>query len=185
MFKNLIAVTNRSLCQGSFFERIELLCQTEIEAIILREKDLSENDYRILAQRVIEICGCHKKKLILHNFFRTAQALHQESIHLPFPVFLENAGKLDCFTEKGTSVHSVEDAILAEKNRASYITAGHIFDTDCKKGLPGKGLDFLKSVCQAVRIPVYAIGGITPQNLDSVLECGAKSGCIMSLAMQF
>ena len=84
----------------------------------------------------------------------------------------------------GTSVHSVEDAIKAEQLGATYMTAGHIFATDCKKGLPPRGLDFLKNVCDTVQIPVYAIGGINIASsegddstlnvprLKDVMECG-------------
>ncbi len=43
---------------------------------------------------------------------------------------------------------------------ASYLTAGHIYATDCKRGLPPRGLGFLKEVCREVSIPVYGIGGI-------------------------
>ena len=57
------------------------------------------------------------------------------------------------------------------------------FDTDCKKGLPGRGLDFLKAVCSSVSIPVYAIGGISPKNFSMVRNVGANGGCIMSSAM--
>lgn len=96
----------------------------------------------------------------------------------------------------GTSVHSVEDAIKAEQLGAIYMTAGHIFATDCKKGLPPRGLDFLKNVCDAVQIPVYAIGGINIASserensslnvprLAEVMECGAAGGCIMSGMMR-
>ena len=107
----------------------------------------------------------------------------------------------------GTSVHSVEDAIKAEQLGATYMTAGHIFATDCKKGLPPRGLDFLKNVCDAVEIPVYAIGGINiassgdstasdaPSTYDAmpdisvprladVMKCGAAGGCIMSGMMR-
>lgn len=59
-----------------------------------------------------------------------------------------------------------------------------IFDTDCKKGLPGRGLQFLEEVCGAVHPPVYAIGGITPENLLQALSAGAAEGCMMSLAMR-
>ena len=55
----------------------------------------------------------------------------------------------------GVSVHSVEEAIFAEKMGAGYVTAGHIFLTDCKKGLAARGLPFLKNVCESVGIPVY------------------------------
>ena len=56
----------------------------------------------------------------------------------------------------------------AERLGATYVTAGHIFTTDCKKGLPPRGLDFLKNVCDAVTIPVYGIGGIKfdPQPME-------------------
>ena len=96
----------------------------------------------------------------------------------------------------GTSVHSVEDAIKAEQLGTTYMTAGHIFATDCKKGLPPRGLDFLKNVCDTVQIPVYAIGGINIASsegndstlnvprLKDVMECGAAGGCIMSGMMR-
>ena len=80
----------------------------------------------------------------------------------------------------GVSTHSVEDAILAEQQGAGYITAGHVFATDCKKGLPPRGLAFLHEVCQAVSIPVYAIGGITEENMSPCMEQGAAGGCMMS-----
>ena len=85
----------------------------------------------------------------------------------------------------GCSVHSVEDAIEAEKLGASYLTAGHIFATDCKRGLPPRGMEFLKQVCETVNIPVYAIGGIglNDGKIDSVCECGAAGACIMSAFM--
>ena len=63
---------------------------------------------------------------------------------------------------------------------ASYVTGGHIFATDCKKGVPPRGLDFLKAVCSSVNIPVYAIGGINGDNINSVLNAGASGACIMS-----
>ena len=75
----------------------------------------------------------------------------------------------------GTSVHSVEDAIKAEQLGATYMTAGHIFATDCKKGLPPRGLDFLKNVCDAVEIPVYAIGGINIASSDDSTASNAPS----------
>ena len=81
----------------------------------------------------------------------------------------------------GCSVHSVEDAIEAEKLGASYLTAGHIFATDCKRTAATRN-GILKQVCETVNIPVYAIGGIglNDGKIDSVCECGAAGACIMS-----
>lgn len=78
----------------------------------------------------------------------------------------------------------MEDALEAESLGCTYITAGHIFETDCKKGLPGRGLAFLRNVCVSVSIPVYAIGGIHDGNIAAVRGAGAKGACIMSGLMQ-
>jgi thiamine-phosphate pyrophosphorylase len=188
MYKNMIAVTNRHLCHTDFLEQIEVLASTELEAIILREKDLSQKEYMCLAKEVLAICRKHNKKCILHSFVQVARELDCPTIHLPLSLLLQHAdnGKteLDYFTEIGTSVHSTEDALLACRLGATYLTAGHIFETDCKKGLPGRGLTFLKNVCDSVSVPVYGIGGITPENLGQVMETGATGGCMMSLAMK-
>lgn len=89
-----------------------------------------------------------------------------------------------CRISLGTSVHSFEEAVLAQKLGAAYITAGHIFETDCKKGAEPRGLDFLKNVCSSVNIPVYAIGGISQENYESALEAGAAKVCMMSQMMR-
>ena len=65
------------------------------------------------------------------------------------------------------------------------MTAGHIFAPDCKKGLPPRGLPFLRSVCEAAEIPVYAIGGIhTEEQAEEAMAAGAAGVCVMSEAMQ-
>ena len=65
----------------------------------------------------------------------------------------------------------------------TYITAGHVFETDCKKGLPGRGLEFLQDVCAAVDIPVYGIGGIDADNIALVRNAGSSGACLMSSLM--
>lgn len=181
---NIIVITNSTICKENFLSRIEKLAKAKPTAIILREKHLSQNDYEDLAKKVIEICNRYNTQCILHNFPKVAEKLNHNSLHLPLCI-------LSTLTDKeksqykilGASCHSVEDALKAEKLGCTYITAGHIFDTDCKKGLPGRGLDFLKEVCKSVSIPVYAIGGISPKNFSMVRNAGADGGCIMSSAM--
>ena len=84
------------------------------------------------------------------------------------------------FDEVGVSIHSVSEAIEAVNLGATYITAGHIFATDCKKDIPPRGLSFLSSVCSSVNIPVFAIGGISPENAQKAINAGADGICIMS-----
>ena len=160
IFDSVIAVTNRKLCNRPFTEQLERVCRHHPRALILREKDLSEHEYELLAEQVLEICRTHDVPCILHTYTEVARRLGCSRIHLPLPLFRKEASSLGDFSLVGTSVHSVEDAIEAEKLGASYLTAGHIYVTDCKKGLPPRGTGFLREVCLQVSVPVYAIGGI-------------------------
>lgn len=76
-------------------------------------------------------------------------------------------------------MHSVEEAVEAESLGADYIIAGHIFETACKP-LEPRGPEFLRRVCESVEIPVYAIGGITSENVSSIADAGASGACSMS-----
>ncbi len=98
---------------------------------------------------------------------------------------LDESYKQKKFDFIGASIHSVEEARKAEKLGASYLTAGHIYETGCKPDLAPRGLGFLREVCQSVDIPVYAIGGIhlEKQQLSEIYEAGARGACIMSVFM--
>lgn len=187
---HIVTVTNRNLCVRPFLEQMERVCRQKPRAIILREKDLTKEEYYKLAKDVNEICENYKIPLIPHTFLEVARELNIARIHLPLSK-LEEASKisketLSFFQTIGVSTHSVEDALLAQKLGATYITAGHIYTTDCKKGLAPRGLTFLKDVCQAVEIPVYGIGGINldEERIKAVKEAGAAGSCIMSAMMR-
>lgn len=192
-----ICVSNRHLCTGNFLERIRQLTQSELQAIILREKDLDEESYEQLAKQVLNAINLEdsqkrvlKPQLILHSYPEAAKRLQVHNLHMPlsllqaYVVQFPNKRFLEWFTTLGVSVHSIEEAKEAQRLGATYLTAGHIFATGCKKGLPPKGLDFLEEVCAAVEIPVYAIGGIHPQNIRECLLKGAAGVCMMSEFMQ-
>lgn len=182
---DIICVTNRSLCGEDFLQRIQHIAAARPAAIILREKDLPEQEYRVLAAQVLDICRKYQVPCILHSFVDTALELSAGAIHLPLPLLRAmTADQRSRFTIIGASCHSVEDALEAERLGCTYITAGHIFATDCKQGLSGRGLEFLQSVCQSVSIPVLAIGGITPEQMANIRAVGAKGACVMSSLMQ-
>lgn len=182
---DILCVTNRRLCTGDFISQVEKIAANHPKGIILREKDLSENEYKLLAQNVIKICRKYNTPCILHSFTEVAKELNFKALHLPLNALMslseEDKKK---FSILGASCHSIEDALIAEKAGATYITAGHIFETDCKKGLAGRGLEFLQGVCKSVKIPVYAIGGITPKKIVELKNCGAYGACVMSSIMK-
>ncbi|MGM9564787.1 thiamine phosphate synthase [Evtepia sp.] len=182
---DILCVTNRSLCSGDFLQRLEKIAAAKPAGIVLREKDLSETEYKELARRVLLICREHQVPCILHSFVGAAMELGGDAIHLPLPILRTMTDDQKAsFRTIGASCHSVEEALEAQRLGCTYLTAGHIFETDCKKGLPGRGLDFLNRVCQQVSIPVYAIGGISAGNLGAVRRAGAQGACIMSGLMQ-
>ena len=77
-------------------------------------------------------------------------------------------------------MHSIEQAFKAYECGAHYLTAGHIFATDCKKGLPPKGIGLIKEITSALPLPVYAIGGISRDNAQTAVDAGAAGVCVMS-----
>lgn len=176
-------VTNRTLCKEDFLQRIEKLAIGKPDAIMLREKDLSLEDYETLAEKVLHICKIHGVSLIVNQNVTVAKKLFIPNIHLSMQNLRKYEGELLSFKQIGASIHSVDEAIEAEKLGATYLVAGHIYETNSKKNVSPRGITFLKEVCQSVRVPVFAIGGITKDKVNEVLQTGANGFCIMSEAM--
>ena len=138
----IIAVSNRKLCERPFLEQIERVCQMKPQAIILREKDLSEEEYRILSEEVLSVCKKYEIPCILHKFWKTALELECTSVHLPLPELRKLPEDVkEQFQRIGTSVHSVEDA-----KEADYYLGEHIPDVAIVDlGLPDEdGLSLIR-----------------------------------------
>lgn len=180
-FKKIV-VTNRSLCRASLKEQVEKISRLGLcDALILREKDLSEAEYLSLAKSIKEICDEHGIDFICNNVPNVAERLGC-NLQLSYQSFLEQEYMAD---STWVSVHSLDEAIEAESLGADALIAGHIFVTDCKKGLEPRGLDFLRKICENVSIPVFAIGGIDDDNTEFVKQAGAQGECRMSWYMKF
>lgn len=179
---DILCVTDRSLCREDFLTRLRAVARARPAGIILREKDLSPEEYKTLAAEAMAICSDFNVPCILHTFAREALELGADRLHMPLPL-LRQMPEGEGFSVLGASCHSARDAVEAEALGCTYITAGHVFDTGCKKGLPGRGLAFLREVCESVSIPVYAIGGVGPGNIADVRRSGAAGACVMSGAM--
>ena len=173
--------SNRKLVRGDFLERLKEIARQRPAGILLREKDLTPEEYRKLAREVQSICKKAGVPCILHSFTGVAEELEADALHLPLPLLRKLPGEdRGRFRQLGASCHSISEAREAMEMGCTYITAGHIFETDCKRGLPGRGLEFLREVCRAVTIPVYAIGGIEPKRMAEIFAAGAAGACVMS-----
>ena len=154
-------------------------------AVILREKDLVDEEYKMLAEKVLDMCREEDVNCFLHSRISIAKSLGCGRIHLSIPVLEsmkeeERRNLRKDFQEISVSCHSMKDMKTAVKNGATQIILGTIFETECKKGLKGKGLEFVREICKACPVPVYAIGGINMERLPHVMDAGAAGGCMMS-----
>lgn len=176
----VICVTHRLLCPDDFLERLDRIAAQHPYAIVLREKDLSESEYEALARDCLRICQKHDVPLNLNSQIAVARRIGCDGIHLPFHLLLQHKNELEDFSRVGVSLHSPEEAAQLADTPATYVQAGHVFPTDCKAGVPPRGLSFLRAVCQATDLPVFGIGGITAKRYPAVLQTGAAGACIMS-----
>jgi thiamine-phosphate pyrophosphorylase len=179
----LIYVTNRKLCHDDFLQRIQLLAKSKPDAVMLREKDLTLAEFDALTMKVKEICEQHQVPFIINQNISVAAKRKVANVHLSMANLRNYNNEIQPFFQVGASVHSVAEAEEAQALGATYLVAGHIYSTDSKKGVPPRGLPFLKKVCDSVMIPVFAIGGIKKDHVNDIASTGAKGVCIMSEAM--
>ena len=185
VYEHAIAVTDRQLVSGDFLTQIAKVAALHPHALILREKDLNDTEYERLAADVLRICNDENVACFMHSRVETAQNLGCRNIHMPVNLLTEmnlaeRARLTTHFDNISVSCHSKEDVCNAKKCGATQIILGTIFETDCKKGLKGKGLEFVREICAYCSLPVYAIGGMNPDRIKEVIAVGAAGGCMMS-----
>jgi len=179
----IYVVTNRNLVkEESFYEAIERCCKSSINGIILREKDLSHTELLLMAKEVKGITDRYNIPLIINGDEKIAKEINAYGCHFGYSVLPENYNKDKM--KLGISIHSVKEAIEAERLGADYIIAGNIFETDCKPGLKGRGIDFIDNIKKNISIPIIAIGGIDIENVREVIDAGIDRVAIMSSAMK-
>lgn len=195
-------ISNRKLCENenlekqiekifSAYQRKIILENFEIVSLTLREKDLNKNEYLKLVEKIYPICQKYRIDLILHQNYdlNLDEKYNIKGLHLSYNTF-KSLNKnireelIKKYKKIGVSIHSVDEAKEIENLGATYIVAGHIFKTDCKKDLKPRGLNFIKNLSSILTIPIFAIGGINQENSHLVINSGAFGVCMMSSLMK-
>ena len=184
----IIGITNRLLCKNDFFEQIKLICKENLYALILREKDLDDKTYEEFAVKCNDICKENNVLFFINTKINIAQKLNIKNIQVSFEDFVTKKEVLNSFDTVAVSIHSLSEALTIQKfveetNQNIFLIAGHIFETDCKKGLVPKGIEFLKEICANVEIPVFAIGGINQNTIKQLKGINIEGVCSMSELM--
>ncbi len=164
------------------------LAQTILDAgarlMQLRLQDASGRDFLAAARAIAKLCRKHGAILIVNDrvdiaILADARGAHLGQTDLP----LEAARRIAGPTESkiiGISTHNVEQARAAEDGGADYIGYGPIYPGGLRNNAAGLGLDNLRAIRAAVRIPIVAIGGITEARVPEVLAAGADAVAIIT-----
>jgi thiamine-phosphate pyrophosphorylase len=148
----------------------------------LRVKTMAPSDFFQLAQRARAETRTHGCKLIVNDRVDIALACHADGVHLgqeDLPLLVGR--RLMGAKLVGISTHDIEQAQEAERNGADYIGFGPMFGTTTKDtGYAARGVDMLRKIRAAVKLPIVAIGGINEQNVRQVWQAGADSAAIIS-----
>ena len=183
----LYLVTNRyqdSL--ENFLEKVETACRSGVTIIQLREKNLTTNQYYQLAKQVKEITDAYQVPLIIDDRLDICLAVDAAGLHigddeLPVSVARQVLGPKKIL---GVTAKTVKRALEAETSGADYLGTGAIFPTTTKENAPITLISTLKTICQRVAIPVVAIGGLTSENIDQLIDTGIAGVAVVRDLMQ-
>ncbi len=174
---------SEALVQKDIIKTIDQAIEGGATLIQLRVKKWTDREFYFLALEVKKRLFSRKIPLIINDRLDLALAVEAEGVHLgqgdlPITVARKLAGENLLI---GISVNNVEEAIKAEREGANYVGAGPIFWTSSKTDLrPPIGPEGLKAICQAISIPVLAIGGITAASVPEIMAAGASGVAVIS-----
>jgi len=170
------------------YEEIAKICvRQNIRMIQLREKHLTDREIIEAGKRIKSITAGTNTLLVINDRVDLALAAGADVLHLgqdDLPV--EEARKIAGDRLKiGLSTHSIEQVREALEQKPDYIGFGPVYPTNAKARPDAPvGVEMLKEVLSFANIPVVAIGGIFPENMDEVLAAGAKNIALVRHFMQ-
>lgn len=189
-------ITNRALCsKEDYFKRIKEACLNGVDNIIIREKDLTDEEVIDIYEKIsqsLPVDVREKTSIIINSKFKAYEDTDCDGIHLPFWLFkekLEEGYNFKIGKQIGLSLHSADEVVEMEELcskygvNVSYITLSHIYETKCKEGLEPKGLELLKMGGKLTKVKIVALGGIDSSNAKETLKY-CDDIAVMSLIMK-
>ncbi len=148
----------------------------------LRLKDAPGRDFLAAARAIAGLCRRRGAILIVNDRVDIAMLADAHGVHLGQQDLPLEAARRIAGPDKiiGISTHTVEQARAAENGGADYIGFGPMYSGGLKNIAAGMGLDNLRAIRAAVRIPIVAIGGITEARVPETLEAGADAAAIIT-----
>lgn len=179
----LYAVTDRHWLNGeTLYSQVEKTLEGGTTFVQLREKDLDEKHFLEEAKEIKELCGRYHVPFVINDNVEIALAMDADGVHVGQSDMEAGDVRSKLGPDKiiGVSAQTVEQAVLAEKRGADYLGVGAVFHTDSKADAADVSHETLKAICESVRIPVIAIGGISRDNVSELAGTGICGIAVIS-----
>ncbi len=185
---SLYLVTDRTRTAGRPLPQVvEQALQGGVDAVQLREKDLSAGELLALAHSLGALCRRHGATFLINDRIDVVLAADADGVHLPVDSFAPADARrlLGPDVLIGASAHSLAEARAAAGGGADFVVFGPIYETPSKRtfGSP-VGLDALAEVTRSISPPVFAIGGVTAERVCSVRQHGAYGIAVVSAILE-
>lgn len=167
----LYAVTDRSWTgELTLYEQVEAAIKGGVTFIQLREKELDNESFVDEALKIKSICSEYNIPFVINDNVHVAMEINADGVHVGQNDMTAKEVRKLIGKDKilGVSVQNVEQAILAQKQGADYLGVGAVFHTDSKSDADHVSYETLKQICNSVKIPVVAIGGIGVHNVSEL-----------------
>ena len=179
----LYAVTDRTWLNGrTLYEQVEEALQGGATFIQLREKNLDQEHFMEEAVELKKLCKQYHVPFVINDDVEIAARIDSDGVHVGQSDMEAGDVRAKLGPDKilGVSAQTVEQAILAEKRGADYLGVGAVFSTGSKADADDVSHETLKAICEAVSIPVIAIGGISVNNISQLKETGICGIAVIS-----
>lgn len=179
----LYAVTDRTwLGTRSLAQQVEEALKGGATFIQLREKELSFDSFLEEAREIKALCEAYNVPFVINDNVEIAIACDADGVHIGQSDMEAGRVREKMGEDKimGVSVQTVEQAILAQQRGADYLGVGAVFSTSSKADADMVSLETLKAICESVRIPVVAIGGIGAHNIMELSDTGIDGVAVIS-----
>ncbi len=179
----LYAVTDRSwVGDSTLYHQVEEALKGGATFVQLREKDLPEEEFYQEALEIQQLCRQYGVPFVLDDDVELAKRVNADGVHVGQSDM--EAGNVRAILGEdkilGVSAQTVEQAVLAQQRGADYLGVGAVFHTDSKADAKPVSYETLKAICQAVTIPVVAIGGIGQGNVKELAGSGICGVAVIS-----
>ena len=179
----LYAVTDRShIGKKSLSQKVQEVIEGGATFIQLREKNLNQADLLLEAKEIQALCKKAHIPFVINDDVQLAKKIDADGVHVGQEDMEAARARELLGPDKivGVSAQTVQQALLAEKMGADYLGVGAVFPTNSKDDAEDVSFETLKAICEAVKIPVIAIGGIHKENVLQLKGSGIVGVAVIS-----